>query len=85
MKRGSTYYIPPNRAKSQDLSDPNHQSPKKKKEWSYHYINALREYSFTLHSGHVENVSCARYIVRHQSHIFYRTHNRAQEMYVLPL
>ena len=37
---------------------------------------------FTLHSGHVDSVSCARYIVSHQSRIFYRTYNGVRKIYV---
>ena len=32
---------------------------------------------FTLHSGHVENGSRARYVVNHQSRNFYSPHNDA--------
>ncbi len=46
LRRGSIYPPPPNRARSPDLSDPSHQSPKKKKKKRivYHQnINVLWE------------------------------------------
>ncbi len=67
-------YIPPNRAKSPDFSDPNHHAITKKGKCSItkilmYYVSAA---VFTLHSGHVENVSRARYTVNHQSRNFDR-------------
>ena len=70
-------YIPPNRAKSPDFSDPNHDTNHQKKgnslitKISMCYESVLAV--FTLHSGHAENVSNvsrARYIVNHQSRQF---------------
>ncbi len=82
--------MPPNRARSPDFSDPNHQKKKKKEQSSQKHINVLlRVWTavLTLHSGRVENVSCApdiyNDIVSHQSHIFYRAHNSARKIYVL--
>ncbi len=63
------------------------QITKKKKEQvlsaTYQCVTTVWTAVFTLHSRHIENVSRARYIVGHQSHIFYRAHNGARKMYVL--
>ena len=80
---------PPNRARSPAFSDPNHQSPKKKKivlspKKKYQCITRLKTAVFTLHSGHVENVLCARYIVSHQSRNFYRAPLRCTENLCTP-
>ncbi len=39
---------------------------------------------FMLHSGHVETISCARYIVGHQSCNSTWSHKDAWKMYILP-
>ncbi len=49
---------------------------------TYRPITIVWTAIFTLHSGHVENVSRARYIVSHQLRIFYRAHNGARKIYV---
>ena len=78
-------YITPNRARSPDFSDTNHQSPNKKKKKNS-LITKILMYYESFHAAlwsFREIVSRARYVTNHA--IFTGSHNDARIMYVLPL